>query len=110
MKRLYATITLSSFIMLNCSNVWASPPNLTPPETQALIDMLGACDHTVEAQKRYIDDSQGLIGKQTELIKVQGARVESLESNAKMDTRLLWFVAGMLTAGLTVYLVKPASP
>jgi hypothetical protein len=83
-----------------------SSPRLASRETEQLIELLRACDATVQAGAQYQKDQSALLDKHKALLEHQAARVGELEASAKIDNRLIWFIAGMLTAGLTTYLVR----
>jgi ABC-type sugar transport system substrate-binding protein len=108
MKQTKSMKTLSAVMVLfSISSASASaqePINLTPPETQALKELLQACDAKVQAQDKYAKLGDDMIDRQGQLLQKQNERIDQLES--KNDNGLLYFVVGMLTTGLTVYLVK----
>ena len=82
--------------------------NLAPQDVQALKDLLSACDETV--QKGEVDRQV-----KAELIKQYQANLDSRERRVKeleskqdglLSNPTFWFIVGMLTAGVTVHLVK----
>lgn len=107
-RLLMITLSLNA-AMPSYSNVWASEEiNLTPPETQALIDSLKACDGALSSEQQLNGSQRRLIAGQDELLTAQTARMVQLETrqNSIINNPLVWFVAGMLVTGLTVKLVK----
>lgn len=82
--------------------------NLSPPETQALIEELKACDQALKDSQAEAAKTEFVATKQEERIKATDARVIELEKDRDSFARnpTLWFVVGMLTAGLTAALVR----
>lgn len=99
--------------MLTHSSAWvstsqASEINLVSAETEALKQLLGACDNTLTACTRASKDNAALIEAQQRMLNTQAERITRLEdrNDTILNNPLAWFIGGMLTTGLTVYLIK----
>lgn len=105
-----------SVFMLTCSLVLGStsahagdPPKLAPQETTALIDLLSACNRAQEASAVAASDKDQVIALQASTITALDKSLadERSKRSAIIESKELWFVAGLLTAALSVYLIKP---
>lgn len=77
-------------------------------ETQTLIQLLEACDRATSTCKQSSLDKDALISNQDLENKALSQRVVELEKDQSKPTnsKTLWFVMGMFTTALTVFLVK----
>jgi hypothetical protein len=107
MRKLLKTISLLSVVTLLSSSVSASPQiDFTPEDTRNVIELLRSCDSSNRAGKEAVLAKDALILEQQKLIETQ-TKVLTSQADRREEGGIYWFIAGMLTAGLTVYLVKP---
>lgn len=79
-----------------------------PLDDSPLVQLLKSCDQANTTCQKHSQDQTTLIKDQDAQLKTLSDQNKKLEDEASKpgNSRLLWFVAGMLTTGLTVYLVK----
>lgn len=84
------------------------PIDIVPADTKALIDLLQACDTTLEKCKASNADKGVIIEEQGKVIDSSLGRVRDLEKSQDSfwNSKLLWFSVGALFTGVVVNLVK----
>ncbi len=99
--------------MLICSSVSASPDkvtlkDLTPKETQDIIDTLKVCDAALDKCKKAHEDKDKVINNQDEQITVQRKRIEELErkDSSILENKTLWFILGSIFTGVVYKLTR----
>jgi hypothetical protein len=83
-------------------------PNLTPSDTQAVINLLKSCNRAlVTCQQSGAVDAK-IAGLSDAALANANHEIMDLrdEANSLKRNPTLWFVVGLLVAGLTVKLVK----
>lgn len=90
----------------NTALAQGTPPQI--PTDSPLVTLLKSCDKAYTTCQQHSADQANVIKSQAEQIDALSKRNGELvkEAEAPSRSRLLWFVAGMLVTGLTVYLVK----
>jgi hypothetical protein len=82
---------------------------LSGEESKALSELLVNCNDALVSTNQSLRLTQDVVGAQSAAF-LQSEKALSEARNASssiMSNTTLWFVAGMLTAGFTVYLTKP---
>lgn len=87
---------------------FADSINLAPKDVAALRDLLQACDGALRACERASDAKQAVNDQSGKVLEEQSREIIRLreEQDSLKRNPTLWFVVGLLTAGLTVALVK----
>jgi TolA-binding protein len=111
-SRLWKVTSILSVVMLICSSSLAYSQegsiNLTPQQTLEVVALLKACDTSLNNCQSAQNDKDAIIKSQEAQLSQLNDRVSGLEKEASSATnhKLLWFAAGMLLTGVTVYMVK----
>ncbi len=102
-KKLLVLTMILNVPIASCLNGWASEPrpspspriNLTPAETQIVIETLQACDSALSNCAHANESKQHVIKKQDELLANQSKEIEQLKSPSLLRNPLVWFILGI---------------
>jgi len=104
MEPCYANSTLAT----SPSATISPSPNLTPEETQHVIDLLKSCDSTLTKCEQANKDKDELIKAQQAQLNEQIKQTEALKTDAESfwNSKPLWVAVGAVLTGLLVFLTK----